>query len=1837
MILPAPKRRPRWLRLPDRDVLRRPLPWLIALALLTILVGVSVVARLAFELASPAVSRYMGDVAGRGRADYSFWPFGPVGSLLPPINPDAVEAAEAPVPPADAGLPPGSSNPVPVAVVEAPTATATPTATPPLVTAEPLPTASETAVAVIEPTLTATPTRTSQPQQAPTQPPATSTRPPATATAVLPTATPVTRPEDQPPTTPPTITPTRPPATATRVPIRPSSTPVPALPTATPRPTNTSPPVATPTSGPSPTPMPTLTPMPPTIGFADVDVAASEDQLEATLTVRLSTTYHLPITVDYRVKIEDSTATRGRDYILADGTLTFAASTNGVGGDLEQPLYIQLLVDALNEDSERVVIELSEFKNARSDGQDQATLTITDSNAPPTVRFAGAGRTVAESGGTAVFTVELNEVSALPVAVPYTVGGTASYGEASFGTGDHNLRDGVVIIPAGATSARLRFAIFNDRVDEDSESILISLGTPTNADLASPSIYVVTITDDDRAGIVRGPTSFNLAEGQRATYSMVLESEPTQLVRVRLQPDAQLLVSQPELTFTPLNWSTPQTVTLTAFDDAIDELTPHTGTLTNTVSSADPKYDRFALANVQATITDNDTAGVLIGATNPLTVSESLGPMHTATYTVVLQSQPTTPVTITLGPDAQVTTTLSALVFDKTNWNTAQTVTVRAVDDAYVEDPIHDGVITHTVTSADPFYQPPAPGQPPNVQVRIIDNDTAGIAVSPGALALAEGLPGPSVGTYTVTLTSRPTEPVVVTLSVTDTDQLSFAPATLVFDSDETSWSTPQTVTVTATQDLIDEGDNTIAHTRVISHTAASLDENYDLLNGPGKPVAITDDDTAGVQISAGATAISEGGALTYTLSLRSQPVSDVTLNLSALSAVTTDAITLSPSSLSFTPADWNIPVTVTVGAGDNLVIEGDRPVTVTHSITSTSDPVYARLDPAALVLTVLDDDPSLSFSAPISITEGLGGVYELALSAAPTANVTVTLNFSPTIAVDQPFLVFTPANWNQARQIAVTATDDLVVTGDRIEAISHVFSSSDPNFNGAGPFNFDLTVLEDDISGVAVSAPSSAITSEGGAAITFAVWLTSEPTAPVTISVTTSDPSEALLSVDAPQTLPLVFTASNWNIPVTVTVQGVNDSEYDGQQRFEILIGNAESQDAVYGGRAPDLPIIELRNDDDEPALASIGDAMGQPEGDQSVLSFPVSLGRASQVTTTISYATYDLTARAGDDYVATSGVITFAPGITGSLIAVPLLGDETYEPDEQLGVRLTGASVTGDVAGLADADAVGLIENDDAAGVRFDLPETIVREDGGPAALLVRLDKAMTTTVTVDYSTVLSGPGAGSATAGTDFAEQSGSLSFGPGELTQTIVLPISDDALSEDLYETVTLALSNPGGAQTSSPQTTTVTIVDDDGAMPPATPYFLVTGGPDAPAANGYYYTGGPTGYGYLLFSVPCSWPSTRPLTFELWSPAMHGPGSRDLGGGDGLRGSTEFELYDLGPAGNGAELTPAAGASGAGATVYGESSLEEGWLVFRTVSSPTPCGQYALRVAATGDDENYWAVRAGYAGDADVTTALDVTVPGSDERLTLASLRTTVEHQLAGAATTSWFYVAPGTETLLLRTFDLDKGLSGTPPDLGATVRYYEPGAAYDPMGSTGGIEGTPSVGGWSDDTIAAPSPGWWRAVVRTGNAKNAYILEAEADGAVLPQQYEPPVEPAMLTAVSASSPTALPNDQLRLTLAYQSLGRSAAYSTTLSITLPGDLTFVGNPCSSAPVNCSWSAGGTLSLEAGALEPGLAGAYSFDVVVGSDAAGAAGVSLEARFSDAAGNGYRDTTGLVIGVP
>ena len=252
-----------------------------------------------------------------------------------------------------------------------------------------------------------------------------------------------------------------------------------------------------------------------------------------------------------------------------------------------------------------------------------------------------------------------------------------------------------------------------------------------------------------------------------------------------------------------------------------------------------PIYNGINAADVTVTNTDNDGSGITVTPIAGLTTTEAGG---TATFTVVLTSQPTANVTIALSSSdtTEGTVAPASLTFTSVNWNIAQTVTVTGVDDLLDDGDVAYTIVTAAAVSADATYN----GFNANdVAVTNTDNDASGITVTP-----TSGLTTTEAGgtaTFTVVLTSKPTADVSIALSSSDATEGTVAPASLTFTS--ANWNAAQTVTVTGVNDALDDGD--VAYT-IVTAAATSADTIYNGINAADVAVTNTDNDAAGITVT---------------------------------------------------------------------------------------------------------------------------------------------------------------------------------------------------------------------------------------------------------------------------------------------------------------------------------------------------------------------------------------------------------------------------------------------------------------------------------------------------------------------------------------------------------------------------------------------------------------------------------------------------------------------------------------------------------------------------------------------------------------------------------------------------------------------------------------------------------------------------------------------------------------------------------------------------------------------------------------------------------------------------
>lgn len=191
----------------------------------------------------------------------------------------------------------------------------------------------------------------------------------------------------------------------------------------------------------------------------------------------------------------------------------------------------------------------------------------------------------------------------------------------------------------------------------------------------------------------------------------------------------------------------------------------------------------------------------------------------TATYTLVLNAQPTANVVFTLASSdpTEGIPTSTTVTFTTSNWSTPRSITVRGVDDT-----LGDGDITYSITNAATSTDPRFRNLPVGVvNVVNVDNDYYGVEVieSDGTTNVTEGS---ASDTYTLRLRSLPTSTVTVTIRgdedvTTDVSQAVFTPL---------NWNVPQTVTVRAVLDGLAEG----AHTGRVQHSVISTDTLYNAI-----------------------------------------------------------------------------------------------------------------------------------------------------------------------------------------------------------------------------------------------------------------------------------------------------------------------------------------------------------------------------------------------------------------------------------------------------------------------------------------------------------------------------------------------------------------------------------------------------------------------------------------------------------------------------------------------------------------------------------------------------------------------------------------------------------------------------------------------------------------------------------------------------------------------------------------------------------------------------------------------------------------------------------------------
>ncbi len=337
------------------------------------------------------------------------------------------------------------------------------------------------------------------------------------------------------------------------------------------------------------------------------------------------------------------------------------------------------------------------------------------------------------------------------------------------------------------------------------------------------------------------------------------------------------------------------------------------------------------------------------------------------------------------------------------------------------------------------------------------------------------------------------------------------------------------------------------------------------------------------------------------------------------------------------------------------------------------------------------------------------------------------------------------------------------------------------------------------------VAASSSIVEGSGSVAVGVQVTTSDLGALPCAVSVNyASSNGTAVAPTDYTSTAgTLTFAANSANGTVqNIVVPITPDSLDEDDETFVLTLSGASG--AMLGQAVHTVTIL----DDDPPPALSISDVT-VTEGDAGSVNavFTVSLSAASGKTVSVTYTTADGTATAGSDYLAATGLVTFAPGTTSQTIDVAVLGDLSDEPDETFFVNLSSPTN----ATMPDSQGVGTILDNDAPPTISIDDAAVIETDSGTTNMTfpVTLSAPSAFTVTASYAT-----SDGTALAGTDYVSASGTVTFAPGSASQNVTIPVIGDLVKE-ANETFLVTLSGPVQGTIGRGQATG-TILDDEPA-------------------------------------------------------------------------------------------------------------------------------------------------------------------------------------------------------------------------------------------------------------------------------------------------------------------------------------------------------------------------------------------------------------------------------------
>lgn len=496
---------------------------------------------------------------------------------------------------------------------------------------------------------------------------------------------------------------------------------------------------------------------------------------------------------------------------------------------------------------------------------------------------------------------------------------------------------------------------------------------------------------------------------------------------------------------------------------------------------------------------------------------------------------------------------------------------------------VEDGDVTRTYNTADPFY-----------------TDVGGIG---GSFVSVETCIYPMqafTGTLTVPLSTNGTYAGRINVQTSFPVAGSPLPTSLTFTT--SGVAARQCFTFARVQDAIQNPAE--AALRVNLDPITSADDGGVYLNKNACDIAasVEDDESPGVRVSSISRVMEEPGgtgdtSAQFLVRLRTAPVANVTIPINDIYDATNAGRregTATPTSLTFTPANFAVEQAVTINSADDLEVDGTKVYTVEVQSAISTDPIYSGFKPRNVVVVNNDKSvPGYTYTRWDTVggsTGAAGGnvtgfatdqqnnmgttysTWQIQMRSKPASNVQLNFTTDNTAisTVLTPTLTFTPSNWNVPQTVQVEGKSNGTDGANVDFTVSFTTTTTDTTYNTLARPTFTVRSCDNDgtheihtcnFSGAPLGTSGNRLSGAEPSATTQ-IWLItkSSPPSAATVTISSTDTSEGTVAAS------VTIDSGNYN---RMTAGGTNrialahqdDTLLDGSQNWTV------TTDAATGG----------------------------------------------------------------------------------------------------------------------------------------------------------------------------------------------------------------------------------------------------------------------------------------------------------------------------------------------------------------------------------------------------------------------------------------------------------------------------------------------------------------------------------------------------------------------------------------------------------------------------------------------------------------------------------------------